>query len=64
MRTIEEASSRELEIAQVKLAIAKTDRDIERTEIVLRNMRVKQLRRHCEVARQEVWMKMMTSSTP
>jgi len=53
MTTLESATSRELEIAQVKLAIAETDAGIIRMETALAAMRQKQTARHREVAIQE-----------
>jgi len=50
---INQASSRELEIEQVKRAIVKTGAEIRRLEDVLELMRQKQTRRQCEVVRQE-----------
>lgn len=53
MKTLAQATSRELEIAQVKLAIARTDEAIERHEAALRQMRARQIARHRELVRQE-----------
>ncbi len=53
MKTLEFYTSRELEIAQVKQAIAKTDANICRVQTDLALMRQKQLARHKELTRQE-----------
>lgn len=53
MKTLDQLTSRELEIAQIKLAIAKTDTDIARMETDIAAMRQKQVARRCEVVRQE-----------
>ena len=53
MKTLEQATTRELEIAQVNLAIAETDAGIIRMETALAAMRQKQTARHREVVRQE-----------
>ena len=53
MKTLEQATSRELEIAQVKLAIVRTDVAIAHMENALEAMRQKQTARRCEVMRQE-----------
>ena len=53
MKTLASATTRELEIAQVKLAIAETDAGIIRMETALAAMRQKQIARHREVAIQE-----------
>ncbi len=53
MKTLEQSTTRELEIAQVKLAIADTDAGIIRMETALAFMRQKQIARHREVAIQE-----------
>ena len=53
MKILEQATARELEISQVKLAIAETDAGIIRMEAALAAMRQKQTARRCEVVRQE-----------
>ena len=53
MKTLGQANTRELEIAQVKLAIVRTDEGIKRMEDALAAMRQKQTARHREVAIQE-----------
>jgi hypothetical protein len=55
MTTLESATSRELEIAQVRLAIAKTEAGIIRMESALDAMRQKQTARRCEIVRQETF---------
>ena len=57
MKNIESATSRELEIEQVKRSIVRTDEKIRLAETALRAMRLKQIGRHCEVARQEALAK-------
>ena len=53
MKNLNEASSRELEIAQVKLAIVRTDVKIAHMENALEAMRSKQTARVREIAIQE-----------
>lgn len=50
---LDQATPRELEIAQVKLAIIRTNEGIRRMEAALLAMREKQTARRCEVVRQE-----------
>lgn len=52
---INQATSRELEIEQVKRAIIETDAGIIRMETALAAMRQKQTARHCEIVRQETF---------
>ena len=52
IRIVERATTRDLEIMQVKRAIAETDAGIIRMETALEAMRKKQIARRCEVARQ------------
>lgn len=53
MKTLEQATSRELEIQQVRNAITRTAAEIVRVEGVLAQMREKQTARHRELAVQE-----------
>jgi len=53
MKTLDQATSRELEIAQVKLAIVRTDVAIAHMENALEAMRQKQTARVREIAIQE-----------
>lgn len=53
MNSLDHATSRELELEQVRRAIVRADADIWRIESELASMRRKQIRRHREVARQE-----------
>ena len=47
------AANRQLENLKIQSAIARTDAEIRRVEIVLAQMRSKQISRHRELARQE-----------
>lgn len=59
MKTLDEASSRELELEQVKRAIVATDASIANLETALANMRRRQIARHREVVMQEMLMRAM-----
>lgn len=53
MKSIDELTTAEIELHQLRRAIAKTDADIIRCAADVERMRAKNLRRHIEILRQE-----------
>jgi len=51
---LEQLTSRELEIEQIKLAVKKTEQEMIRIKSELENMRLKNIQRLAEISRQEV----------
>ena len=64
MKTLNEATSRELEIAQVRLAVVKTDAAIAHFERTIPVLREKNLRRHKEIVMQETLMRVKPPNDP
>jgi PAS domain S-box-containing protein len=64
MNPIEQATSRELEIAQLKIAVANIDAAIRHAEESIDAMRMKQISRSMELARQETLAKLEKTGLP